>query len=79
MTDDSGKANCYVARHPDCGKLYFATVDKPEFAKDNAKELRKLMADGIKIESMTVAEVRQAHWCDCKRKRTVKAKQETLL
>ncbi len=45
-----------------CGKLVFASVDKPEMAKDNAKEVAKLIRDGLTIEKMTVADVRTADW-----------------
>ncbi len=51
-----------------CGLIVACAIDEPERAKDNAKFVASLMRSGVRIEKMTVAEVRVGKWCDCKHK-----------
>ena len=48
-----------------CGAIKFTTVDKPEYAKENAKEIAKCIRDGLTIERVTVGDVRTMDWGDC--------------
>ena len=48
-----------------CGAIRFTTVDKPEYAKDNAKEIAKCIRAGLIIERVTVGYVRATPWGDC--------------
>lgn len=76
----------YIGRAP-CGCIRFACVDEPVHAKDNAKEIAKLIRDGWTVERVTVQFVRD-NWgpgceqCEPKSERKRKASaatQETLL
>ena len=43
-----------------CGALIFATVDVPDMAKSNAKEIAKLIREGYAVERSTVEVVRSS-------------------
>lgn len=51
---------CYIARTAEPTKYHAAgvvvcvTVDRPELAKDNAREIAKWMRDGLTIERVPV-------------------------
>jgi hypothetical protein len=51
------------------GGMIFATVDKPEYAKDNGKEVGKLIRQGFSVSRVTGAEVKRpgvfGHKDDC--------------
>ena len=49
----------YLGRKP-CGCAVFCTVDRPERAKDTAREVAKEMRAGLTIERVTVEVARQA-------------------
>lgn len=51
----------YVGRKP-CGCIGAAFVDKPEHAKDIAREVASWIRDGLTVERMTTEEVRAADW-----------------
>jgi hypothetical protein len=55
---------CYVAYCKQCRGMIFASVDKPEYAKDNAKEVAALIRRGIPVSKATVDDVRAAWWCE---------------
>jgi len=55
-------AMAYVGRKP-CGCIGAAFVDKPEYAKDIAREVASWIRDWLTVERMTTEEVRAA---DCK-------------
>lgn len=64
MTNDP-EPMAYIARAP-CGCMKLATVDTPDRAKDNAKEVAACITAGYTIERVTCAYVR-ANWvssCD---------------
>lgn len=48
---------CYVARKP-CGCIVAASVDEPEYARVNAKEVAKWIRQGLNVDRVTVAVVR---------------------
>ena len=48
-----------------CGAIRFTCVDKPEYAKDNAKEIAKCIRNGLAIERVTVGYVRTTDWGEC--------------
>ena len=49
---------CYIGVWPACGCIRFVTTDDPEYEKDNAKEIAKLVRKGYRVENITVAEFR---------------------
>jgi hypothetical protein len=51
---------CYVGKAP-CGCYLFASVDNPERAKENAKEIGKLIRAGWTIEKQTCQWVRDGN------------------
>ena len=56
----------YVAFKKACGHMVAAAVDKPEYAKENAKEVSNWIRSGLRIERVTVERVRtELHGCDC--------------
>lgn len=61
-------APCFVG-FGECGHIVACAVDSPEHAKTNAKDVSSWMREGLRIEKMSVAEVRVGKWCDCKRKK----------
>lgn len=73
----------YIAKAP-CGCTKFATVDTPEHAKDNAKEIAWCIKQGYIIERVTCAWVRENWRMDCdvcrKPKKQAKAiQQQTVM
>jgi hypothetical protein len=54
------QAYAYIGRAP-CGCIRFATVDEPRHAKDNAKEIAKVIKAGYTVERVTVEFVR-SNW-----------------
>jgi hypothetical protein len=67
----SAATNSFVA-YGACGHLVACAVDRPEYARDNAKTVASWVRDGLRIGNLTVGEVRTAKWCDCKRTRKAK-------
>ena len=59
----SAEPMSYIARCK-CGAIVMATVDKPEHAKDTAREVAECIADGLTIERVTCQCVRD-NWSDC--------------
>lgn len=58
---------CYVGIKS-CGHMVAAAVDRPENAKDNAKEVAKWMRSGLTIERRPVEDVRtQLQFCKCEK------------
>lgn len=57
---------CFVG-YAACGHMVACSVDEPERKKDNAKLVASWVRDGLTIGTRTVAEVRTAEWCGCKR------------
>ena len=45
-----------------CGCMCFAAVDKPCVMQDNAKEISKLLKNGIRIERVAGNVVRMSQW-----------------
>ena len=54
--DSAVEPRCYIGVWPACGCIRFVTTDEPEYAKDNAKEIAKLLKRGYRVENITVAE-----------------------
>jgi hypothetical protein len=83
-TDADRDVPAYIARAA-CGCTKMATVDLPEHAKDNAKEIARCMRVGLTIERVTVGWVRDNWHSECEvcrpRKKAERgaAVQETLL
>jgi hypothetical protein len=50
----------YIARAP-CGCIKLATVDTPDRAKDNGKQIAACITDGYTVERVTCEYVRK-HW-----------------
>lgn len=50
--------HCYIGTWPACGCVRFVTVDAPEHAKDNAKEIAKLVRAGYAVNRVTIEEFR---------------------
>ena len=51
----------YVGLKP-CGCIGAAFVDRPEYAKDIAREVASWIRNGLTVERMTTEEVRAADW-----------------
>ncbi len=66
---DSETTMAYVTRCKECKKLVFAYVDRPESQKDCARAVADCIKEGYIVERMTVSEVREGPWCDCKLKK----------
>jgi hypothetical protein len=70
--EEREQAPAYIGRRP-CGCIGFATVDDPKYAKDNAKEIAKVIKLGWTVERVTVQFVRE-NWgpgCEqCDKKKT---------
>ena len=47
----------YIGRKP-CGCVVFATIDRPEYKKDIAREIGKCLRQGLTIERMPVEQAR---------------------
>lgn len=47
----------YAAIKP-CGCMVAATVDRPEWAKSTAKDVASYLRDGLRVERLTIEEVR---------------------
>jgi hypothetical protein len=45
-----------------CGCVVAAMVDTPEFRRDNAKEVARLMRNGFAIQRLSVASARNPPW-----------------
>lgn len=43
-----------------CGSITFATMDRPEWAKDTAKTIAKMIRDGYAIERVPLRSFRMA-------------------
>jgi len=69
----------YIATHS-CGGWVLVTVDLPERAKDNAKEIAQCIRDGYTIERVTVQAVRTTlTMCECNKARRKQAGQQQEL
>ena len=55
MRDLDAEIFCYIATWPACGCILFVTIDEPEHAKDNAKEIARCIKAGYSINRVTVA------------------------
>jgi hypothetical protein len=64
MSDDNVMA--YISRCV-CGGITFACVDRPEYAKDTAKDIAQLIRDGRAVERVTL-EVTRSGWCSNSKK-----------
>lgn len=53
---ETTEPRCYIGVWPACGCIRFVTTDEPKYAKDNAKEISRLMKAGYRVENITVAE-----------------------
>lgn len=73
---------CYVGRRP-CGCVGFAAIDEPAHARDNAKEVAKVIRAGWTIERQSVKWVRE-NWgpgcvvCNRKKVKAANVNQEAL-
>jgi len=57
---------CFIGKCRGCGAIRFATVDKPEYAAENAKEVARCIKAGLVIRTVTAEEVRSGNWkCTC--------------
>ena len=62
----SNATHCYVGIWPACDCIRFVTADEPEYAKDNAKEIARLIRAGYSVERLTVKEFKEEHRFGCK-------------
>ena len=67
--DESGSIPSFVALCPKCGLLLACAVDRPEYAKDNAKAVASWIRSRLLIEKRSVADVRVGEWCKCPREK----------
>lgn len=56
--EDDKKTMCYAARFPGKTGYVMITVDAPDYAKDNAKEIAKVIRQGGTIERVTVEQAK---------------------
>lgn len=71
LTEEERAASESFVAYGACGHLVACSVDRPAYAKDNAKAVASWIRDGLRVSKLTCAEVRAAKWCDCPRlKRT---------
>lgn len=69
----------YIARCKcGCGAIVMATVDRPEYQKDVAKDVADAIRDGYTVEHVTVGYVHQAGF-GCQHKKVGAVQQEKLL
>ena len=55
---------CYIGRRKACNCIVAAAVDEPQYAKDTAKFVARLIRDGLTADRMRVAEVRLQFGCE---------------
>ena len=55
---DDTTTMCYAARYPGKPGYGFITVDKPEYAKETAKDVAKMIKQGAVIERVTVEQAK---------------------
>ncbi len=61
----------YVAYCPGCGSMCCAMIDDPKHPKDVAKEVGKWIAQGLRVERASHADVRAIFaGCKCKQLQT---------
>lgn len=53
---------CYAGFCPSCSRLLAVTVDRPEYAADNAKFIASIVKDGFRLERITVEAARETQW-----------------
>lgn len=59
MTEDRTNTPCYIARCKcGCRGIVFATVDRPEYKEDVAKDVSEMILAGYAIEHVTVGFVK---------------------
>lgn len=46
-----------------CGGIVFASVDKPEYRKENGEQVADLIENGFTIEHVPVETARKGKWC----------------
>jgi hypothetical protein len=73
---DKDLTPCFAAMCQ-CGGWVGVTVDVPEHARDNAKEVARWMRAGFRIDKITVQSVRDgsSRMCECNREKKKTAKQ----
>lgn len=63
---DSDTQDCIVARKKCCGHIVFATVNDKHTPKSDRETIGALAMDGLSIEHMPAAQVREQKWgCKC--------------
>jgi hypothetical protein len=69
--EERDEGPCWVA-FASCGHMVFAAADEPQFAAGNAKEVARMIRDGLRVEKMATSDVRAAAWCprDCERRKS---------
>lgn len=78
MTDEERERTpSYMSCCPICKGMVGAIVDDGKHPNDVAKFVSDEIRHGLIVERVTVAAVRIATWCDCKKKTT--AEQAALL
>ena len=65
MSDSQTMA--YVGHCQTCGAWCAASVDKPEYVRDNAKFVAQMIRDGLWVDRVPVVAVRAGQWCECPR------------
>lgn len=53
---------CYIGKKP-CGCILAATADEPKRKNETAKEIAEWIRDGMTIERVTTAYVRENFYC----------------
>jgi hypothetical protein len=67
--EESAQTPCLVAYCGTCGKLIACAVNDEEYRKQAAKAAAKWIRDGLRVQTISVAEVRSGEWCDCKKEK----------
>lgn len=79
MTEDRENVPAYIARCKcGCGGIIMATVDRPEHAKDVARDVADAIRDGYTVEHVTVGYVRHTGILGCLREKKDREKQPDL-
>lgn len=61
----SDATHAHVGICSSCGKMFAASVDLPEYRKQNAKFVADIVRRGHRLGHVLITEVRSATWCDC--------------
>jgi hypothetical protein len=79
LTEEQRAATpCLVGLCATCSYLLACAVQRPQYAKENARHVASWVRDGLKVETWTVAQVRSGKWCHCPREKKGKRKTQDV-